>query len=224
MQIDEQTPLIKSGFLRSVQNSNKAIIWHSLFGYPKVISIETLEFINIFKFSRTLASILEEYEIDSNQKEIIMELIKCYYLIPENFNERKFLAEKAKEREQTILDAARINYLELIVSEECNFRCSYCIHFSNLKTSERINSPEKFMHFNVAKKAVDNFLKILRKNNKKIAQINFVTWKPGFQVSSKLFQATSKFQADKSCSAKSAEFLFLSGKKKVIVSFSSVFI
>ena len=44
--------LIKSQFIQMVRDKDKAIIWHSLFGNPKIVSKETLAFLEIF-FSST---------------------------------------------------------------------------------------------------------------------------------------------------------------------------
>ena len=79
------------------------------------------------------------------------ELVAAHYLVPEGFDERAFLAERMKQREQTITDGSLIDYLELIMSEACNFRCIYCIHFNNLETSTRLDAGKRTMKFDVAK-------------------------------------------------------------------------
>jgi len=173
MHIDKTIPLVRSRFIRVIQDGDKFIIWHSLFGRPKIVSREMKEFLELFSSPRTLNSIYDEYELEQNEEIHIKEMIADYYLIPKGFNERAFLAEKNKAREQFVTNGSLINYLELIMSEACNFHCTYCIHFSNLETSGRINNPNKFMHFEVAKKAVDYYLAVLRQHAKKTAEINF---------------------------------------------------
>jgi sulfatase maturation enzyme AslB (radical SAM superfamily) len=148
------------------------VIWHASFGNPKVISRETMEFIDEFREPKTLCDLLDD-EADENQVEPIQELLNGFFLIPQGFDERAFLAEKMREREESITNGSLIDYLELIMSEACNFRCTYCIHFNNIETSDRINNPQKFMRFDVAKETVDRFLSILRRHDKEIAEINF---------------------------------------------------
>lgn len=173
LNINRETPLIKSQFIQTTQNENKIIIWHSLFGNPKIISREMQEFIEIFSTPKNLKSLYEEYEISQNEKEYIKKIITDYYLIPKDFNERLFLTEKMKERELAIANGFNIDNLGLIISELCNFRCTYCIHFNNIETSERVKNSKKIMSFETAKKAVDFFIDILRKNKKNTAEINF---------------------------------------------------
>ncbi|MBI5401292.1 radical SAM protein [Candidatus Wolfebacteria bacterium] len=173
MKVNAMLLLIKSKFLQVARDKQQVIIWHSLFGYPMSVSKTVLEIIDFFKIPRTFQSVFDEYEYSDNLKVVVNELIDHYFLVPVDFNERNILAQKNKNLEQSIASGALINYLELIVSEECNFRCLPCIHFSNLKTTDRSKIPKKFMDFKVAKNAVDYFISLLRKHNKKVAEINF---------------------------------------------------
>ncbi len=165
--------LVKSQFVQVVRNSDKAIIWHSLFGNPKIVSGDTIMLLNVFSSPRSLSSILREYNVGENGKEAIQNLIASHYLIYKDFDEREFLAKCMQEREKSIIDGSLINYLELIMSEECNFRCIYCIHFNNLGTSDRIKNPKKFITIEVAGEAVDRYIEILRQHEKNTAKVNF---------------------------------------------------
>lgn len=173
MLIAKNKVLIKSQFIQIVKGRDKDIIWHSLFGNPKIVSKETLDFIDIFSKPHQICSVLEGCDFEENTEESIQDLIESYYLVQKDFDERKFLARHMKEREKSITDGSLINYLELIMSEVCNFRCSYCVHFNNLEMSNRVKNPKKFMNFEVAKETIDGYLKILRKHRKTIAEINF---------------------------------------------------
>ena len=48
MLIAKNEVLIKSQFIQIVKGKDKAIIWHSLFGNPKIVSKETLDFLDLF--------------------------------------------------------------------------------------------------------------------------------------------------------------------------------
>lgn len=172
MQIDRELTLTKSRFVQAVADGDTTVIWHSLFGNPKVVSRETLEFLDEFRVPKALCDALDE-EADDSQMEAIRELLDAFFLVPQGFDERAFLAEKMREREGSITSGSLIDYLELIMSEACNFRCTYCIHFNNLETSDRINNPKKFMRFEVAKETVDQYLSILRQHGKTVAEVNF---------------------------------------------------
>ncbi|EKD87275.1 MAG: hypothetical protein ACD_36C00170G0001 [uncultured bacterium] len=171
--IDIEAILVKSQFTQVVNDGERVVIWHSLFGNPKLVSKTTMEFLNFFQTPTTLEALSQEYLLEEGYEEVAKELIGGYYLIPRGFDERAFLAEKMKEREKTITDGSLIDYLELIMSKACNFRCTYCIHFNNLETSDRINAPQKFMKLEVAEETVDRYLSILRQHDKTVAAVNF---------------------------------------------------
>ena len=172
MALNFSTAYVKSPFVQVVRDGDSVLIWHSLFGYPKVVSVETLEFFESFSEPVTIRSLFGD-ELTHEDREAIEELIRCYILVLEDFNDRAFLEEKMREREAEIISGSLIDYLELIMSEACNFRCTYCIHFNNLETSDRINNPKKFMRFDTAKETVDRYLEILRGHGKHVAEINF---------------------------------------------------
>ena len=170
---DNRTNLIKSNFLQIVKDDHQIIIWHSLFGKPKIITGTTLDFVNLFIKPRSLNSVLSEYKIDNQSRDTIRQLIIDYFLIPVGFNERELLMQRVNECKNNIISGSRIKYLELIVSEKCNYRCTYCIHFNNLETTDRLKYSEKIMTFAVARQAINYFLDLLRRHGKKEAEINF---------------------------------------------------
>ena len=173
MTLNLDVAYVRSPFTQVLRSGDTAVvIWHSLFGYPKVISTETLEFLESFISPKTLHSQFGDGLSDENG-EAVEELRRCYFLIPESFDDRAFLDKRMQERGMEIAGGLLINYLELIVSEACNFRCTYCIHFNNLETSDRLNSPQKVMRFEIAKEAVDQYLRIIREHGKHTAIINF---------------------------------------------------
>lgn len=163
----------KSPFAQIVRDGNgSAVLWHSLFGRPKIVSLETVDFLNQFIPAKSIEEVCEG-GIGEENNTALKELLDCGYLVPQGYNEREFLAQKMQERGGRITSGALTDYLELIMSEACNFRCTYCIHFNNLETSDRIDNPQKFMRFEVAKETVDQYLNILRRHGKCVAEINF---------------------------------------------------
>jgi len=173
MSIDKERPLIKSKFIQMIHDRDRIIIWHSLFGEPKIISRGMQEFLGFFTAFRTLRSVYNDYDLSRADKKHIEKMIASHYLVPRGFDERSILIERNKSQKELIINGSLINDLGLIMSEACNFRCVYCIHFNNLEASNRMNSPEKFMKFEVAKVAIDWYFNTLRNHGKFIAQINF---------------------------------------------------
>jgi len=83
------------------------------------------------------------------------------------------LKEKVKEYSESAAGGKNIEYLSLILSENCNFACSYCISNSMISASHRKTNKKKVMSAETAIRAIDIFLSILAENNKGCAYINF---------------------------------------------------
>lgn len=165
--------LTKSIHAQCVRDGENAIIWHSLFGHSQIVSSPTLALLDLFNTPRPVSDLTKEYELSDDIVSAIETLYANHYLISPDFNERQYLANRMKSRSHKVTDGSMIEFLELIMSEACNLRCTYCIHFNNLETSNRISNPTKFMNFTTAKQTVDGFMAIRRQNHKNTAYINF---------------------------------------------------
>ncbi|MBU2213537.1 radical SAM protein [Patescibacteria group bacterium] len=180
---------MKSHFTQSVLQGEVAVIWHSLFGNPQVVSLATVGFLNAFSSPNSLQSVIGD-ELHPEDRQAVDDLVRHHYLIPQDLDERAHLEQKLVERESLIAAGAEIDYLGLIVSEACNFRCAYCIHFNNIEANDRRDHPKKFMSFEVAKSAVDWYLGVLQKHGKQVAEVNFGGGEPllDWSVISKVLQ------------------------------------
>lgn len=113
MKLKRELVLIRSQFVQKIIDREEVVIWHSLFGNPKIVSKETSIFLDKFNISRKLKDVLDD-KVNIDQENAIRELINTYYLITPGFDERMFLAAKMRERENDIVSGSLIDYLELI--------------------------------------------------------------------------------------------------------------
>lgn len=144
------------------QSDGSIVIWHSVFG-------------RVMQLPDQLADYLKNSRIvDSND-------------FIENFGEDAFkiLADahiliNSSEEEQIDIDnlfvkhnpkhKSKVKALSLIMSEECPFRCVYCIHFAN---SKHYYNKEKMMTFEIAKSSIDSYIKLMLENGESDFYINF---------------------------------------------------
>lgn len=154
----------KSPYLQIVKNGEMFVIWHSLFGYPKIMNKEAIELLNSFSVPK---------KIEKNQIKNVKMLQDCYFLVPTDFNERRFLKKKLLTYKNSTEKGENIEYLSLIISELCNFSCKYCISNSMINASYRRNNKVKIMNFETAKQIIDNFLSIMGANGRNDPYINF---------------------------------------------------
>lgn len=178
-----------SRYLKTIPyDEETSIIWHSIFGRPMLVSnflVENLVgtppgqlFDSVKVFGQYKKDCLGCVQItDHLVKQTIDDLVDAHIL---NFAYDAMDPEKAdveelfcKHNPQCVRDnngTSKVRSLSLIMSEECQFRCKYCIHFAN---SKHYYNPEKFMSEDVAKSSIDQYFNIIAKNGTKEAYINF---------------------------------------------------
>lgn len=162
----------KSRYLQIVRNGDQAVAWHSLFGYTKIISEETANFLESF-VEPSFIALKFDGESMVGEEDVVAEICDCYFIVPVDFDERELLERKMKLYSKKISDGSLVNYLSLIMSDDCNFACTYCFHSGNLESTDRVLCHDKLMSFDVAKRAIDEYVRVLMSNHKKTALINF---------------------------------------------------
>lgn len=165
MSVPHQT----SAFVRSVSEAGYAVVWHSIFGNPMIVSSSALDLLERFREPAEP----NEVGVDEVSRSVVDQFVAARLLVSAGFDERAFLGQQMQEREEVVTDGSRLDYLELIMAEACNFRCTYCIHFNNLETSNRLDAGKKPITFERAKETVDKYLALLASHNKREARINF---------------------------------------------------
>lgn len=152
-------------------NANYSIVWHSIFGRPMLVP----NFI-VTELEKGSFDPAEHYGPEWYKNEVVDELIsdlcEAHILINNYSSERDdiiklYYQHNCGPHYSTI---NKVKYLSLIMSEECPFRCKYCIHFAN---SKHYYNPEKMMSLEIAKSSIDSYLKVAKENTLEEAYINF---------------------------------------------------
>ncbi len=143
-------------------NDDSTVIWHSVFGCAMQIpdrltcylkdshSFNDYDFIEVFgegAFEALVDARILIYSAEQEQADI------------------DTLFTKHNPRNKS-----KIKYLSLIMSEECPFRCVYCIHFAN---SKHYYNKEKMMTFEIAKASIDSYIKLMLENGETDFYLNF---------------------------------------------------
>lgn len=165
--------MIVSRYIHSLRlDANCSVMWHSVFGRPIVYPEDFAKYLLEAQQQTTEFDCLamnKKFDLDDEYAaSLISELIDAYVLVDSDEKEEQEINALFVKHNKP--NANKVKSLSLIMSEECNFRCKYCIHFAN--SNHRYN-PEKFMKVDVAKKAIDDYLKIAVSNHLDEAYINF---------------------------------------------------
>jgi uncharacterized protein len=165
--------LIITSYLQHIKKDGQILIWHSLFNNPLVIEDSVYKLLNFFRHPVSVDRALNCLPDQDEQEtlNIIKLLLKNRFLNRWDFDERSFFEKCIQKNHKESINGSFIDYLELRVSEACNFSCSYCI----LKNAERLKDPsyKKIMSFETAKKSIDFYVQLLKKHSRKKAEITF---------------------------------------------------
>lgn len=163
---------IMSPYLQMVKKDGYAVVWNSLFGQPQILNNEGLELLSLFTIPKSINEI-ECLHIFDHARETIKSLTQVYFIIPIDFNERKFLKRILEPYRSAVEEGKNIEYLSLIMSELCNFECTYCISNSMINASYRNDNKKRIMDFKTAKRAIDIFLSTIAANGRDDPYVNF---------------------------------------------------
>lgn len=171
-QVSDHQKLRTSGFTQTIMAKKKAVIYHSLFGNPNIITPPTLEFLKVFDQPHSLADIKRDFDI-KGLDEAMQILIDGFFLNPVDFDEREHLGKFMESYKRKIRTGQLINFLSLVVSESCNFSCSYCFADKGSVGNNPSCRRRKLMDFKTAQKAVDVFFELMKRCGKQDVTINF---------------------------------------------------
>jgi uncharacterized protein len=167
----ESKLFVASPYLHNVRKNDNFIVWHSLFGNPTIVNKGAFDYLSLFLTPTKLEDTLGSYKYKIMALELFDKFKKLKFVNPIGFDDRAFLEKKIDNRITKGLNGSFIDYLEIRVSESCNFNCSYCI----LQNATRIRDKayKKIMDFATAKKSIDIYVDLLIKHSKKKAEITF---------------------------------------------------
>lgn len=144
------------------KDKKPTVIWHSIYGrvmqIPKDLAIYLKEAKEFNKENFTKTFDIESYDF-----------LKKNHILIESAKEDDNCLKKLFEV-HNVHKVNKVKYLSLIMSEECPFRCSYCIHFAN---SKHYYNKEKMMSFDTAKLSIDNYILLLINKGERDFYINF---------------------------------------------------
>jgi len=114
----------------------------------------------------SMESVIEIFKKDFDPTEIIFcykWLKKLEKIRPLNYYSQKYRDINPDDIKSLILNQG-ISQMILCVTEDCNFRCTFCVYSDNYEYTR--NHSMNYMNFSVAKKAIDYFLSLIKDGNK----------------------------------------------------------
>lgn len=161
--------LILSPHLRIIEKpwASNIIIYHSLYWLPFQCEKIVLDYL----YSKNWLS------INDLDEEIISLLKDTRLIVDSHEKELSEFKNITKEYRDKAIEWNNIKNLDLLVSEACNLWCTHCILFNSLEWWD-IERKNKIMSRDQAKKILDEYVKIIKKNWEKKLDIHFWSWEP----------------------------------------------
>ncbi|KZR68138.1 radical SAM protein [Prochlorococcus sp. MIT 1303] len=158
-----------SKYLRNFEYGGKHFLYHSCLGNPIEVVEDYPDFIEAINSGVTL----EQLNVLPEIKKEVEQLIELSLV---EFSDEPDLIERGIiENDELIETGKLVNMLVLDVSTRCNMGCSYCnVH----KTQDKHDINGGLMDFDIAKKSVDEYIKLVIESGKKTASISYFGGEP----------------------------------------------
>ena len=162
--------------------SGMAMVYHTLYGNPRIVNGEGLLFLNLFRLPVTAEEIRDH--CDEDPREVIEDFTKIFFLIEPGFDEKKFLYEQRTQYLAKVRARQTIDRMGLALSDSCNFACKRCIHFQPSGDNGEVlpiyqkSARDLNMSWETAKKCIDHYVALIREQGHSHGKIHFGNAEP----------------------------------------------
>lgn len=159
-----------------------AMVYHSLYGNPRIINDESLQFLNLFKNPVSTDEVSEFCDVDPSKT--IQDFVDIFFLVKPGIDERAILRRKREQQLTQVQKRQTVDRIGLAISDSCNFGCTHCIHFQPATNQGQAlpmyqaGTTQLNMTWETAKRCVDLYVSLTREQGKKNCKIHFGNAEP----------------------------------------------
>lgn len=172
MRTTDTTLLVRSPHLVTRREGEEHVVYHALLGHPMVVNAQGLAVLESFATPSSIAALTERCSIPGLRR-WIRGFTDAHFLVRRGTNERAALARTVQRGLARISQGKELVGLGLILSEACNFDCSYCVSKQILRASQRSGPAFLRMPWPVAQRAIDAFLRYAKQQKHREVEIHF---------------------------------------------------
>lgn len=173
-----------SPYLRIVSGPNLglAMVYHTLYGNPRILNGEGLQLLLLFVQPLSVGEASESCEGDP--REVIEDFASIFFLVEEGLDERAFLFRRRAEHLLQVGKGKTVDRMGLAISDACNFGCRHCLHLQpsgdkgEALAIYRRDLKGMKMSWETAKKCLDQYIGLLRKQGREIGKVHFGNAEP----------------------------------------------
>ena len=173
-----------SKYLHIIPRGEDFAVYHSLLGGLCTVDADSASLFNIFRIPRSTSEVRTIAPRFSGRQ--IQSFIAAFrprrFLVNPDFNEYDVIQKKIDKTRRHLHEGSQIGVIQLIVTNNCNFRCNYCfinkIYSSEKRFVSQASASNKVMSPETAQTAIENVIKILKKNKRNTLGIQFFGGEP----------------------------------------------
>ena len=167
--MESKTKLTASPHLQVIMNGAKALVYDSITGNKIIVNSDALKVIEMIRKGRKAEDILREYDAPCMENLTDILVSKKLFFAGQ---EADVSALKGIDEEK-IRSGGLLRHLRLNITESCNLDCTYCYEKESAVFTKR-----RKMDWEVAKRSIDSFIKVIKQNNQKSVSIRFFGGEP----------------------------------------------
>lgn len=162
--------------------SETVMVYHALYGNPRIVNDEGLRFLDFFRQPSTAEEVSKI--CDEDPKDTIQEFAEIFFLVEPGFDEKKFLRKKKEQQLVQVQERRTVDRMGLAISDSCNFGCTHCIHFQPTTNFDQVlpiyqrTTPQLNMTWETAKRCVDQYVALMREQGRTHGKIHFGNAEP----------------------------------------------
>ncbi len=181
MNTDES--LQTSKYVKVVPREEDSVVYHSLFGGICIVDKEISKLIELFQSPKSLNEIAATGEYSAEQLESFVRVFKPrHFLVNPDFDEYDVIEQKIAHRKEHLHTGEQIGVVQLVVTNLCNFRCTYCFTTSLYSSEKRLelqsSEDNRLMEIETADKAIREVIRMIRESGGKSLHIQFFGGEP----------------------------------------------
>jgi sulfatase maturation enzyme AslB (radical SAM superfamily) len=157
---DPRGTLVRSRFLSRVPAADAAVLSHSLYGTSLVLNAEAESLLELFARPSSVDDVLGEGS--PQLLDVVRVFLAKQFLVSPDRDEREEFARGL--RPDLVSSGAHLSELILLVSEQCNLACKYCMKDKIMGL--RRERPQARMSLETAIQAVDAFLEVVGRHRR----------------------------------------------------------
>lgn len=154
-------------------NDEYIFAYHSLYGNGRIIEKQFYERLSQVKSNTIdeLSKMGEEIDFE--------EFINLKFLRVDDISERTYLEKELIDRSNKLNTGCFFERLHLSTTNKCNMNCKYCFcNTFSYEGKDDIRFPQEKMSFEIAKKAMERSIEIIKKNKKNYLSVEFFGGEP----------------------------------------------